>query len=412
MKQSKAAKPVIRVLKFGGTCLHPEENRRHTLARIMEEVEQGHQVVAVVSAMGRSGDPYATDTLDTLLPRSIPRANRERDALLCCGEEISASVLAAELIANRIPAVSLRGPQLGLFTKGAFGGAEIVNAHPQAIKKYLDQGCVVVAAGFQGVDSEGSLTTLGRGGSDTTAVALAAALELDQVFFFKDVEGLFSADPKIVPSAAPLPAIPYDEAAHLAYEGARVLHPMSADLAKQQQISIRVRSLKTGSPGTLVSSSERIRDLRLRKNGLFAVTCLEGIGQLRVCPTESQSFPSFPCSLFESLAEAGISLDMINVLDREVFFTVASSDVSLAAGVAESCGCRPRVRSDCAKVSLLGGGIHGVPGIMARILSTLAKVRVQVYQSVDTYTVISVLVDEGHAPVATRALHDAFELSD
>lgn len=411
MKPAVEQRKSVKVLKFGGTCLFPEANRRRTLERIAEEEARGHRVVAVVSAMGRSGDPYATDTLERLLPHATPSRNRERDALLCCGEGIAASLLAAELNSMGIPSVSLRETQLGLSTNDRFGDAEIVTADPTWIVKYLNRDYVVVAAGFQGVGSDGSFTTLGRGGSDTTAVAIAAALRADEVLFYKDVDCLYNADPALVPDAAPLPMIPYDEAAHLAFAGAKVLHPGSANLAEREGIAIRIRSLSGRGRGTIVTTREAIRKLEPDSSELFAVTCVDGIGQLEVKPDPSRRGTDFPCRLFRSMAEAGISLDMINVLESSAYFTVPSRDVAAALETAQWAGCEARARNHCAKVSLLGGGIHGVPGIMSRILTTLDDSGIRVFQSVDTYTVISVLVEGASSPDAVRALHRSFGLA-
>jgi aspartate kinase len=410
MKRADKATGSIRVLKFGGTCLHPDTNREKAVDRIVEEVEKGLYVVAVVSAMGREGDPYATDTLKNLLPHVTPRTSRERDALLCCGEGISASLVAAELNARGTPAVSLHGSQLGLATQGEFGNSQIVSADPTTVIRYLAENYVVVAAGFHGVGEDGSLTTLGRGGSDTVAVALAAALGEEKVLFYKDVDCLYNADPRIVPDAIPLARMPYDEAAHLAFSGAKILHPQSADLARRHGISIRIKSLLGDKTGTLVTSREKIRLLDPEGDELFAVTCLEKIGQIRVRPAPGRAIPDFPSCLFQALAEAHISLDMINILDDETIFTVADHALKKASAIALKSNCSIRSRIDCAKVSLLGGGIHGVPGIMARIVSTLAGIGVPVFQSVDTYTVISVLIDGAQAVKATQALHRAFGL--
>lgn len=409
-KTVHSKKRAMKVLKFGGTCLHPLRNRRRVVDRIKEEEREGHAVVAVVSAMGRLGDPYATDTLEELLPDHLPAADRERDALLSCGEGIAASLLAAELTAEGVAAVSLRGYQLGLITDDRHGNAEVLSVDPRTIRRYLDKGYVVVAAGFQGVGKDGSLFTLGRGGSDTAAVALAAALGADAVVFYKDVEGLFNADPSIVPSARPLPMIPYDEAAHLAYAGARILHPRSADLAEQYDLPIEIKSLWNRERGTLVTSRENIKLKEPKGRELFAVTCLEDIGQLTVRPSKTRTCPDFPRLLFKELAAAGISLDMINLLEGAALFTAASQALDKAARLAEWGGCDVAIRKDCAKVSLLGGGIHGVPGIMSLIISALTEIDVPIYQSVDTYTVISVLVDARHAAGAARALHKAFGL--
>lgn len=410
MNSIETERTSIKVLKFGGTCLYPNRRRRRVVARIMEEVKTGHAVVAVVSAMGRSGDPYATDTLDGLLPADTPRRDRERDALLCCGEDIASSLLAAELTAAGCAAVSIRGGQLGVVTDSRFGDARIRSIDPGPIDRYLRRGYVVVASGFQGVGEDGSLTTLGRGGSDTSAVALAAALNAGRVYFYKDVEGIFNADPKIVPAAAPLPMVPYDEAAHLASAGATVLHPQSADLAKKEAIDIEIRRLTGGDAGTLVTSRERIKRIKPEDRALFAVTCVAGIGQLSVRPRGEMKKADFPRCVFQDLADGGISLDMINILEEGVLFTVPAGDLDRAADTSRRAGCEVRMREGCAKVSLLGGGIHGVPGIMSRIVSALADIDIPIIQSVDTYTVISVLVEERRYGDAARALHRAFDL--
>jgi aspartate kinase len=410
MEPVQTRKTSIKVLKFGGTCLYPSDRRKHVVARIMKEVDRGYPVVAVVSAMGRSGDPYATDTLDELLPGATPSRDRERDALLCCGEDIASSLLAAELSAAGCAAVSIRGGQLGVITDNRFGNAEILSVAPGLMLRYLHRGYVVVAAGFQGIREDGSLTTLGRGGSDTSAVALAAALGAGRVYFFKDVEGIFNGDPKIVPSASPLPMIPYEEAAHLAFAGARILHPRSADLARKEKVDIEISSLKGDQPGTLVTSREKIKQLRPSDQGLFAVTCVEGIGHLKIWPGADRRHSDFPMRVFQELAALGISLDMINLLEDCALFTVPSRDLNRAVDTARHTGCEVRIKEDCAKVSLLGGGIHGVPGIMSRIITALAGIQIPIFQSVDTYTVISVLVDGRHGSEAARALHEAFGL--
>jgi len=392
------------VLKFGGTCMNPAKNRRLVIDRIIEEKESGHPVVAVVSAMGRKGDPYATDTLDALLPPSTPELDRERDALLTCGEGIAASLLAAELNLSGVRALSLRGIQLGLFTDGCFGDARVVAAAPEAVRRFVDTGAVVVAAGFQGVCADGSVTTLGRGGSDTAAVALAAALDADRVVFYKDVGGLFSADPRWVPAASHLRRIPYDEAAHLAHAGARALHPESAGLAEQHGIPIEIKSLSGEGEATLITNLDSF------SSGLFAVTCVERIAQVVVTPSAQVGWPEFPERLFQVLAEKKISLDMISVLHDQALFTLPAQHLRAAVDCAGQLGCSVQTRPECAKVSLLGGGIHGVPGIMARIIAALARAGIPIYQSTDTYTVISVLVDQSHCRAAVRGLHSEFGL--
>jgi aspartate kinase len=346
-----------------------------------------------------------------MLPREIPGSDRERDALLCCGEGIAASLLAAELFAKGFRAVSLSGAQLGLTTNGRFGNADILSVDPTNILHYLDRGYVVVAAGFQGTGRDGSLTTLGRGGTDTTAVAIAAGLEAGRVILYKDVEGLFNADPRIVPSARPLPLIPYDEAAHLAFAGAKIIHPRCADLAEREGLTLEVKDLAGRGPGTVITSREAIRKMKPESTDLFAVTCVEDIGQMTVIPAPTRPFPDFPRRLFQELADGGISLDMINLLRDRAMFTLASSDMQRAIEIAEWSGCEVHLLKSCAKISLLGGGIHGVPGIMSRIINALTDAGISIHQSTDTYTVISVLVEGQHAARAAVILHEAFGLA-
>jgi len=399
-----------RVLKFGGTCMNPARSRAMVIDRIIEEKEKGQAVVAVVSAMGREGDPYATDTLGALLPPETPELDRERDALLTCGEGIAASLLAAELNASGVRALSLRGIQLGLFTDGRFGEARVVAAAPEAIRRFAGQGAVVVAAGFQGVSADGSVTTLGRGGSDTAAVALAAALDADGVVFYKDVGGLFSADPRSVPAASHLARIPYDEAAHLAHAGVRALHPESAWLAEKNGLPIEIKSLSGEGETTVITSPNDLTQSKYQSSGLFAVTSVEGIAQVTVTPAPTAEWPEFPERLFQILAEKNISLDMIGLFHDQAHFTLPALHVRPAVDCADRLGCSVRARTACAKVSLLGGGIHGVPGIMSRIIGALARKGIPIYQSTDTYTVISVLVDQARCRDAVRALHREFGL--
>ena len=409
MKYAEPTPLPVRVLKFGGTCLHPACNRRRTVQRILEAKAEGCRVVAVVSAMGRAGDPYATDTLEELLPREVPSSHRERDALLCCGEGIAASLLAAELTAEGHAAVSLAGPQLGLYTEGPHGDAQITAVDPRPLEHYLSRGFVVVAAGFQGIGRDGALTTLGRGGTDTTAVAIAAGLGADRVLFYKDVDGLYSADPRIVPAARRLERIPYDEAAHLAYAGARVLHPRSTELAKRLGLVIEVSGLHDAGQGSVVTSPDAVREAAPEDPGLFAVTVVEDLCQFRVHPLSGPGSAAFPLPLLRELADRGISLDMITLLRDRALFTVPNGLVDRTRRIVKK-GYRPETLTPCAKVSLLGGGIHGVPGIMARMVEAVAAVGASVLQSTDTYTVISVLVEGRLGPAVAREVHRVFHL--
>ena len=232
------------VQKFGGTCLDSREKRQLACDRIQEALDKGFRVLAVVSAMGRKGEPYATDTLIALAKGISPEiAPRELDLLLSCGEIISAVLMVQELKTRNIPALALSGGQAGIITDTNFGDAGIIAVNSTHAKRHLDEGKVVVVAGFQGMAQSGDITTLGRGGSDTTAAALGSALLARCVEIYTDVEGIMTADPKMVRSAKTIPFVTYDEVIHLAMEVAKVIHPRAVHIASRAQVPIRVRSL-------------------------------------------------------------------------------------------------------------------------------------------------------------------------
>ena len=232
----------ILVQKFGGTSLATDEARRFVLRHIERERDQTRGLVVVVSAMGRKGDPYATDTLLSLLPgngNSLPA--RERDMLLGCGETISAALLCGLLNARSIPAVALTGGGAGVITDNQFGRARILEIRPEPILQALQAGQVVIVTGFQGITEKGELTTLGRGGSDTSATALGAALKAERVDIYTDVNGILTADPRIVEDARPLSVVGYAEICNMARQGAKVIHPRAVEIAQQARIPLRVR---------------------------------------------------------------------------------------------------------------------------------------------------------------------------
>jgi len=234
----------IVVQKFGGTSVHTRELREKAAMKVKEAYEEGFTPVVVVSAMGRKGAPYATDTLITLAQEEFPEIDaRNLDLLLSCGEIISSVIMVQALRRVGLRAVALTGGQAGIITNRSFGDATVLRVEPDRIIKYLKDGYVAVVAGFQGVTEDGEITTLGRGGSDTTAVVLGVALQADYVDIFTDVEGVMTADPRIVPEAQILRGLTYTEAAEIVQQGAKVIHHKAMDVAREYRIPIRVRSL-------------------------------------------------------------------------------------------------------------------------------------------------------------------------
>nr|WP_202887701.1 aspartate kinase [Cohnella zeiphila] len=401
---------MITVQKFGGTSLSDERGRRHVLRHISRERATGAGLVVVVSAMGRRGEPYATDTLLDWIDRngrSLP--DREKDMLLSCGELISAATLCSLLNREGIPSVALTGGQAGIVTDGRFGSARIAKVNPAKIAEHLADDKVVIVAGFQGMTEDGEITTLGRGGSDTSAAALGAALEASVVDIYTDVEGILTADPRLVGEARPLAVVSYEEICNMAYNGAKVIHPRAVEIAMRAGVPIRVRSTFSDSEGTLVTRA----DLAREKSGWMdrAVTGLAHVGGVTQLAVGTPEGPSdLQLRVFRAMAINGISVDFINVTPAGILYTVGEPDADLAIALLREMGFEPRSRAGCAKVAVIGGGMNGEPGVMARIVEALTESNIPILQSADSNATIWVLVSEEDMAPAMRALHSAFSL--
>ncbi|WP_239616951.1 aspartate kinase [Cohnella mopanensis] len=398
------------VQKFGGTSLSDDQSRRHVLRHIIREHEAGNSLVIVVSAMGRSGEPYATDSLLHLVQlngNSLPA--RERDLLLSCGELISASVLCSLLNTEGIPSVTLTGGQAGILTDDRFGSARITEIKTERIHKHLSEGLVVIVTGFQGMTSEGEITTLGRGGSDTSATALGAALSAKVVDIYTDVDGILTADPRWVSNARPLSSVSYEEICNMAQNGAKVIHPRAVEIAMKAGIPVRVRSTFSDSEGTLVTHAQA-----LRNQGIWHDRTVTGLAHVRHVTQLGVVNHNGPADLqlkvFRAMASHGISVDFINVMPTGVHYTVSENDTHKAIHLLHELGFEPHVREGCAKVSVIGGGMNGEPGVMAIIVEALSDSGIPILQSADSNTTIWVLISEEDLAKALQALHTAFGL--
>ncbi len=389
------------------------ELRERVAAKIVAAKEEGYTPVVVVSAIGRAGDPYATDTLINFARqayRDLPA--REMDLLMSCGEVISGVILTAVLQKAGHPAVFLTGAQAGIITDSNFNEARILKVKPENILRQAKEGKIVVVAGFQGITEEGEITTLGRGGSDTTAAALGVALNAAYVDIYTDVEGIMTADPRIVSEAQPLEKVTYDEICQLAHEGAKVVHPRAVEIVMQKNIPLRVRSTFSDTPGTLVTSSGEVYQGTVditRDRTITGITQIPNIVQFKVATPEGGADGlNQQRRLFKSLALSGISIDFINVYPDEVVFTVKEGVWEKAAQILENAGFKAVVTPDCAKVAAVGAGMTGVPGVMAGIVEALTKENIQILQANDSYTTIWVLVKREDMEKAVRALHRQF----
>jgi aspartate kinase len=409
---------MIVVQKFGGTCLETREKREMACDRVLDAMHSGFSVCAVVSAMGRKGEPYATDTFISLA-RGVCNdvASRELDLLVSCGEIISAVLMVQQLRSRGISAMALSGGQAGIITDTNFGEANIISIDPAHVKRHLDEGKVIVVAGFQGRAESGDITTLGRGGSDTTATALGAALDAAYVEIYTDVEGIMTADPRVVQNAKTIPLATYDEVTQLAWEGAKVIHPRAVEIAHRAQTPVWIRSLKKDSRKTLLTGGEKQDNPWLVLGNGRPVTGITYRSDLVQVVVEARPEGSekeearnaFPTAVFGCLKD--ISLDLINVFPDRVSFVIPKERVQDARSRLKDLGLPARVLESKAKVTVVGYGMHGRPGVMDTVIGALSKEKICVHASADSNITIACLIDQDCLPRAVNALHNAFHLS-
>ncbi|XBW79674.1 aspartate kinase [Bacillus velezensis] len=401
----------IIVQKFGGTSVKDDKGRKLALAHIKDAISEGYKVVVVVSAMGRKGDPYATDSLIGLLYGSQSDISpREQDMLLSCGETISSVVFSSMLKENGIKAAALTGAQAGFLTNAQHTDAKIIEMKTERLFAALASHDAVVVAGFQGATEKGDTTTIGRGGSDTSAAALGAAVDAEFIDIFTDVEGVMTADPRIVENAKPLPNVTYTEICNLAYQGAKVIHPRAVEIAMQAKVPIRVRSTYSKDKGTLVTShhSSNIGS-DVFERLITGIAHVKDVTQFKI-PAKMGQY-NVQTEVFKAMANAGISVDFFNITPSEIVYTVAGSKTEAARSILAELGYEPTVTESCAKVSAVGAGIMGVPGVTSKIVSALSDKGIPILQSADSHTTIWVLVHEKDMVTAVNALHEVFELS-
>lgn len=392
------------VQKFGGTSVATPEAREQAAQRIIQAKKDGYAPVVVVSAMGRRGEPYATDTLIDMV-RAIEKevTARELDLLVSCGEIISTVVMAQTLQKLGYPAVALTGGQAGIQTDSNHGNAQIIHIDPQCIHNFAAEGKIVVVAGFQGMCPDGSTTTLGRGGSDTSATALGAALQAEVVEIYTDVDGVMTVDPRLVPGAPVLNALTYREISEMANQGAKVIHPKAVEAAMKGQVPIKVKNTFSSADGTLIAGDAAERVI----TGLAHISNLVQIG---VELTDGDSVSKTKVKVFKVLAEAKINIDLIRISPEEIHVTVAQELAEKAVKALQNEGFFPHRHDGCAKVSIIGAGMMEVPGVMAKAIDSLDKAGVQVIQTSDSEITISFLIKEAELNQAIQALYQEFNL--
>jgi aspartate kinase len=401
--------PVI-VQKYGGSSLADADRIKKVAKRIARAKDAGNDVVVVVSAMGDT-----TDMLVELAKQVTDRPDRrEMDMLLSTGELVSSTIMAMALHGMGYPAISLTGAQAGIYTDALHSRASIQKVEAKRVSKELTKGSIVIVAGFQGITEAMDITTLGRGGSDTTAVALAAALGAKLCEVYTDVEGVYTADPHIVPEARKLPEIGYDEMLELASHGARVMHSRAVELGELHDMPVFVASSMVEAPGTLIH-----REVSMEaKNKVRGVAHDFEVAKITIVGVPDR--PGIAEAIFVPLAEAGISVDTIvqnasveNITD--LTFTVARGQegeaMAVVKPIAAEIGARECLSNpSLGKVSIVGTGMQNAPGYAARMFRALSEQNINIQMITTSEIRITCIIDEGRVKDAVRALHRAFKL--
>lgn len=400
----------IVVQKYGGSSVADIHRIRSVASRVLKSQKAGHNVVVVVSAM--AGETNRLVELAREITPSPPE--RELDVLVSTGEQVSAALLTLAIRDKGGKAESLMGHQVRIITDSTYAKARIKGIEKDRLLKSLEDGNVAVVAGFQGIDEEGNITTLGRGGSDTTAVALAAVLEAFRCEIYTDVEGVYTADPNIVPEARKLKHISFDEMMEMAGQGAKVMQVRSVEIAKKFNVPFVVRSSFSNEPGTLVDKE----GLRMEGAVVSAVAC--DANQARIAIYHVQDRPGVAARIFGPLAQANIVVDMIiqNVSAEglaDITFTVPRNDLEAAFSIVEKvsheCGATKVEKSDnIAKVSIIGVGMQYSPGIAAKMFEALSKSGINISMISTSEIKISCAVERKFTELAVRVLHERFGL--
>lgn len=403
------------VQKFGGTSVADTGKVKDVARAVIKEKKLGNDVVVIVSAMG-----HTTDYLEKLARdvTSNPSA-REMDMLLSTGEGVSIALLTMAIQSQGYDAISLNAAQIGIITESVHTKARIVEVKTEKVNKYLKEGKIVVVAGFQGVTLAGEITTLGRGGSDTSAVAMAVALKAERCDIYTDVEGVYTTDPRIVSNATKLKTVSYEEMLELARVGANVLHPRAVEIAKQFQMPLSVRStFQLNDKGTLIIG---VKNMEIYKpvTGVAA-----DLSQIRIVVCDVPDLPGNAAKLFGRLAKENISVDMIiqsyarkTTNSNDIAFTVDKSDLEKAKIILEEVreglgASNIHIDENIAKVSIVGAGMVDRPGVAATMFETLAHLDINIKMISTSEIKISCLVDKNNSERSVKALHEIFDLNE
>ena len=404
MSNSSHIKTIVQ--KFGGSSLATAELREIAASRVLETRARGASPVVFCSAMGRAPEAYATDTLLGLLGPS--RDGPNRDLLAACGELISCAIFAELLTSWGADAQAMSGGQAGFLTDHRYGDAKILRVDPAAVLGALERGIIPVIAGFQGMSAEGAVTTLGRGGSDLSAIAMGQALGSESVEIYTDVSGVMTGDPRRIAGAHTIDRVNYAEMTELASDGAKVMHHKAADYARLTSTPYSVKGLRSNL-GTVIDDGHRPDPMR----PVSGITSLRDITFVRVIQGEmddAEARRKLELTVFGRIAERDVSVDMINVNNAGIFFVCDSDKVEIVRRELSDLNLAVRVRPHCAKISVVGAGMRGAPGVMYRVVQALVNAEIEIIHSTDSNITISVLVAQDDVARAEQSIHDAFKL--
>lgn len=399
------------VKKFGGSSVADKDRIFNVANRVIEDYKAGNDVVVVLSAMGKT-----TDGLIAQAKNINPKASkRELDMLLTCGEQMSVAYMAMALESLGVPAISLNAWQVAMHTTSVYSASRLKKIDTERIQTELEHRKIVVITGFQGINKYDDYTTLGRGGSDTTAVALAAALHADACEIYTDVEGVYTADPRVVPNARKLKEVTYDEMLELASLGAKVLHNRSVELAKKYGVDLVVRSSMTRAEGTIVREGAKMEKMLVR-----GVACDKNTARIAVIGVKDE--PGIAFRLFNAVAKKNINVDnIIQSVGREgtkdISFTVQNDDaddvIAILESIQDTLGfARTDIARDVAKVSIVGAGIMTNSGVASKMFEALYDAGINIRMIFTSEIRVSVLVDEKYADKAMNVIHEKFGLAE
>jgi aspartate kinase len=397
----------ILVQKFGGTSVSTLERRQLVAQKIIKAKEDGYSPVIVVSAMGRSGDPYATDSLLALIDEKFINKNHQAtDLLISCGEIISTVILSDELYKSNIESVPLTGGLAGILTDSNYNNANIKDVFTKNLLSILKDNKTPVVAGFQGQNNKGYITTLGRGGSDVTAALLGVALNASCIEIYTDVDGIMTADPRIVSEASLIDQLNYNEVFQFADQGAKVIHPRAIEIAMKANIPIVIKNTLNDCKGTIINNENNENSTKL----ITGITHMSNRVQIKVTLANNVGNKLYN-NMLELLAKGLISIDLINIFPKEYIFTIDAKDVMKLDELMNKSNLNFTYIKNCSKIAIIGSRITGIPGVMARILRALTNENIEVLQTADSNTTIWCLVESKYTQLAINALHREFDLS-